>query len=924
MQVEFRQGIIKHGASGGIQTFLFRTGSNVSFSAGNGPTIVTYADGTSDYTVIEEVSVTNAWVNVPNEAYLYWDIDRLTSLRTFGFTLTAPIVSTIEPVNPTVGQHWYDLNRNKMKEYTAFGYVDVIRVFAGVYNLSSFSPIAGASFTGTQVGINTAVRSGRILLQVDGKPLRKGAGSVEFVTSETDFFLQGSQSSVLRLDTEITNVKFTEPVGAYQVVALSNAGASLANYNQINGTVIGLTLNASPANAVDQIVLQGTVRNPLWTWATTGAPLWPDAFGVLVEVDPNTTNAAVFNKSKPPVARVVDAHTIIFQQGLGGIGERGQDGSAGGVTSVGLSAPSFLSVSSSPVTSVGTLTLDYSGEPLSDLYGGTGLTSLSAGIPAFLASPTSENFLAAVLNSSGNGSIIFSNQSVLTSVNVNLGSISNVSLFTSNIIDPILSGGTLSGGSIDDSPIGATTPSTGNFTNLSINGVPISTGGGGTSLFTQTEFTNSPNDSVINQALIATSSANNISVSLVPKGSGGVSLRTPDGGSAGGNARGSRAVDLQILRSSNTQVASGSDSFIAGNDNTASGPNSSALGYNNTASGGGYNLAAGDSNTSSGFASIVGGSSNVVAADYSTAFGRSNNITSTARNSIAVGTTNLISSTESNSNGSVAIGYDNQITGTAQSAVTLGRGNRVSRLYTIALGRNNFCTVNQDAIAIGNNNTSSGVGAVYLGDSGTSSGTSSVGLGSGHTASGNFSLAGGNSCTASGLYSLAVGNQCRADGVGSVAFGTNANTRTRNYSMSFANSSTITAQQTLMVITASTTNNTSTIATTNNSTATTSNQFVLSNNTAVRYSALAVARDQSTGDTKEWQVDGLIKRGSTAATTTLVGTPVSISTFGDTATSAWTLVSSADTTNGALQFTVVGGDTNNTRLNVSICAVEVG
>ena len=50
-------------------------------------------------------------------------------------------------------------------------------------------------------------------------------------------------------------------------------------------------------------------------------------------------------------------------------------GGGGSVTSVGLSAPSFLSVSGSPVTSSGTLALSYSGTALPVANGGTGLTT---------------------------------------------------------------------------------------------------------------------------------------------------------------------------------------------------------------------------------------------------------------------------------------------------------------------------------------------------------------------------------------------------------------------------------------------------------------------------------------------------------------------------------------------------------------------
>jgi len=52
-------------------------------------------------------------------------------------------------------------------------------------------------------------------------------------------------------------------------------------------------------------------------------------------------------------------------------------GSSGSVTSVGLSAPSFLSVTNSPITSAGTLALSYSSTPLPIANGGTGTSTPS-------------------------------------------------------------------------------------------------------------------------------------------------------------------------------------------------------------------------------------------------------------------------------------------------------------------------------------------------------------------------------------------------------------------------------------------------------------------------------------------------------------------------------------------------------------------
>jgi hypothetical protein len=87
--------------------------------------------------------------------------------------------------------------------------------------------------------------------------------------------------------------------------------------------------------------------------------------------------------------------------------------------------------------------------------------------------------------------------------------------------------------------------------------------------------TASPNNTVNHASIQATGGSTNVSVSIVPKGTGALSLHVPDATSTGGNARGTRACDFQRNRSTAAQVASGDDSFIAGgNTNTASGANS--------------------------------------------------------------------------------------------------------------------------------------------------------------------------------------------------------------------------------------------------------------------------------------------------------------------------------------------------------------
>lgn len=92
--------------------------------------------------------------------------------------------------------------------------------------------------------------------------------------------------------------------------------------------------------------------------------------------------------------------------------------------------------------------------------------------------------------------------------------------------------------------------------------------------------------------------------------------------SYGGNARGSNAVDLQITRTADAKVASGSHSVIGGGQsNTASATNTTVSGGSgNTASKSGSTVGGGVSNTASGAAigtpaaTVAGGNSNTASA----------------------------------------------------------------------------------------------------------------------------------------------------------------------------------------------------------------------------------------------------------------------------------------------------------------------
>lgn len=100
-------------------------------------------------------------------------------------------------------------------------------------------------------------------------------------------------------------------------------------------------------------------------------------------------------------------------------------------------------------------------------------------------------------------------------------------------------------------------------------------------------FTASPNATVNHASIQATGDTTNVSVSIVPKGSGAFCLAVPDGTSTGGNARGANAIDLQTLRSAATQVASAPNSVAIGVRSTGSSTSGIAIGDTAAATGGG-------------------------------------------------------------------------------------------------------------------------------------------------------------------------------------------------------------------------------------------------------------------------------------------------------------------------------------------------
>ena len=186
---------------------------------------------------------------------------------------------------------------------------------------------------------------------------------------------------------------------------------------------------------------------------------------------------------------------------------------------------------------------------------------------------------------------------------------------------------------------------------------------GGLTKFTEAENTSAPNGTVYVDSLTAAASSTNADFAILPKGTGAILADIPDNTSTGGNKRGQYSVDLQMVRSSASQVASGDYSFMSGNGNTCSGLYSAAFGVSTTVAGSFGNFGYGYGSTISNnysfgggyFSSITGqsaigvGQGVVASGNYSAAFGQA--CQSTADNAFSVGNNNVSNGTSSSSFG---------------------------------------------------------------------------------------------------------------------------------------------------------------------------------------------------------------------------------------------------------------------------------
>ncbi len=196
----------------------------------------------------------------------------------------------------------------------------------------------------------------------------------------------------------------------------------------------------------------------------------------------------------------------------------------------------------------------------------------------------------------------------------------------------------------------------------------------------------------------AVSVVNSSGTSLIQGNGNAIQLNVPVQ-SAGGNARGSSATDLQVTRGAVDQVASGNSSSIGG------GANNRASGQASTVGGGTDNSA---QNTR---ATVAGGGFNTATADNATVGGGTQNAAVGTGATVSGGTGNRANGTDS------AVGGGNANTASGnQSVANGGLSNTASgERSTVGGGGNNTASGADSTVPGGRFNTASGAASVAAG-----------------------------------------------------------------------------------------------------------------------------------------------------------------------------------------------------------------
>lgn len=316
MKLSFRHGIVQYQTSGNTPTFLqvINSGQNISLITNNKPTIITISHKTTDYLFQERTNISNAWGPFTGsmDKWLYWDIDLVTGVRTFGSTDIQPITSATQPISPVQDTHWYDTTEKVMKVRQGTIWVEKLRVFSAKYQNSS---ILQPYPIGSQVGLLTPTFAGFILFDDEEKPIKrfnKGRKS-EFIHTESILSSQAQGGFVSFVIQSLLNiVEAYETITEFSLISLIGEKIRLADHNDENKIAVGLVVENVNIGQFTNYLTKGFITNENWNFTqVSGTPLFcgingeivinPPQFGFLQKIGHIINNRTIFLNIEQPI-----------------------------------------------------------------------------------------------------------------------------------------------------------------------------------------------------------------------------------------------------------------------------------------------------------------------------------------------------------------------------------------------------------------------------------------------------------------------------------------------------------------------------------------------------------------------------------------------------------------------------------------------
>jgi len=317
MKLPFRQGIVRYQTDiNDTPTFLQLTGSGVTLNVSPDPTVVTFSHGSTNYLYEENQTVPNAWAAPfdPVDQWLYWDLDIITGVRTFGITKISPVDGVNQPA-PAIDRHWFDLQSKKMMVFTGARYVEKLRVFAA--KLDDGGVLIPYNI-GSQSGLNETVNAGLILYDDEQQPVKKfdRFGRGNFLTTESPLSAQFSRIVNYKLEYEIKEAVANEFIPIHYCVSYFDYSVIRLSKNTIaEFPCIGIASEDMHIGEARSFITSGHIKDDSWNWTDpVGTKLFVGQTGEITTTIPQVFSIQEIGTIVAPNTIYIDIKPLIKLQ----------------------------------------------------------------------------------------------------------------------------------------------------------------------------------------------------------------------------------------------------------------------------------------------------------------------------------------------------------------------------------------------------------------------------------------------------------------------------------------------------------------------------------------------------------------------------------------------------------------------------------